>query len=120
MTDNELKKLWGEVMPYVRRDWQKIEAGKFRRSSVPAKLQAKISRNICNACEKPRREWYYLRNDLWRIVNPVVHGHLCMDCLKERFIERVGRLPRLSDFGQKPTDEDGNRLPLGCDRRLKR
>jgi hypothetical protein len=115
MTDDELKKLWDEVMPYVRRDWQTIQAGRrLRHSSVPAKLQAKIPQG-CNACERPRAEWYMMRHDLWRIVNPVVHGHLCMKCLKERAIARLGRPLRRSDFGRgddQPMNERGDRLPL--------
>ena len=99
MTDSEVKKLRIEVLSFLKRG-----------RKIPAKLAARM--NVCNECESPRREWYMLRNDLWRIVNPVRHGHLCIECLQRRAKERLGRPLRRRDFGDPPIDEDCNPISL--------
>ena len=95
MTDAEVKRLALEELDYLKRG-RKLPAG-FR--SVGS---------FCNECEQPRREWYYMRNDLWQKANPVRHGHLCLACLRKR----LGRPLKRADFGQQPSDEDGNPIPL--------
>jgi hypothetical protein len=95
MTDAEVKKLHMEALSYLKRG-----------RKIPAKLEARM--NVCNECEQPKREWYYMRNDLWKKVNPVRHGHLCLACLRKR----LGRPLRRRDFGQLPSDEDGNPIAL--------
>lgn len=95
MTDAEVKRLALEALDYLK-------SGR----RIPPKLAARM--NVCNECEQPRREWYYMRNDLWQKANPVRHGHLCLACLRKR----LGRPLKLADFGQQPSDEDGNPIPL--------
>jgi hypothetical protein len=95
MTDDEVKRLHMLALSYAERGLD-----------APAWLKARTS--VCNECEQPQREWYYLRNDVWKIVNPVRHGHLCLSCLAKR----LGRPLTRKDFGQQPSDEDGNPIPL--------
>jgi hypothetical protein len=100
MTDAEVETLHIEARSFLKRG---------RR--IPPKLAARM--NVCNECEQPRREHYMLRNDLWQIVNPVRHGHLCLSCLQRRAKERLGRRLRQSDFGPDGViDEDGNAISL--------
>jgi hypothetical protein len=99
MTDAEVKRLALEELDYLTRG-----------RKLPARFRSVGS--FCNECESPRREWYHMRNDVWQKVNPVRHGHLCIPCLKSRAQKRLGRPLRRGDFGQLPSDEDGNPIPL--------
>jgi hypothetical protein len=47
MTDTEVKEVHMKALSY-------LEHGR----KIPAKLMARM--NICNECEQPKREWYYL------------------------------------------------------------
>jgi hypothetical protein len=64
---------------------------------------------ICGDCEQPKREWYQATNEVWRKANPSIwHEHLCLACLSKG----LGRPLRRIDFGERPTDADGNAIRL--------
>jgi len=91
MTDEEVKRLALEALDYLKRG-----------RKLPARLRRLSS--ICNDCESPKREWYMVSNEMWRKVNPAVHGHLCLSCLEKR----LGRPLRQSDFGEDGISDEDN------------
>jgi hypothetical protein len=70
----------------------------------------------CGIDTRATGEYYGLRNALWRRINPLVIGILCLGCAEDR----LGRSLCKRDFSSAPINAESAKRCPGLARRLKR
>jgi hypothetical protein len=70
----------------------------------------------CGVDTIARGEYYALKDSVWRAINPLVIGHLCLECAEER----LGRGLHRGDFSSAPINGRSARECAALAQRLER
>ena len=70
----------------------------------------------CGVDTIARGEYYSLRDSIWRALNPLVIGHLCLECAEDR----LGRDLHRGDFSSAPINKTAARKCAALAQRLQR